>query len=199
MSTHHELLKAIVANYKEDTPRLAYADWLDEFGDCDRHAATAEFIRLSCSPRANPRPRAMPTKAYSWLRGNWRRLMPKVADMEARGAQQEIRFGTPEDAYWQGRWVEVRLAYGAAAEASNFPLHRATFPAVFEFWKGFCVCAHATPLITVPEFASSVLADQPLIAVPKRPVHYLTRASAWWVQDPDAPLVLPWKVQGSAP
>ena len=37
------LLKAIVAHPDEDTPRLVYADWLDEAGD----HARAEFIRLS--------------------------------------------------------------------------------------------------------------------------------------------------------
>lgn len=36
------LYAAIVANPREDTPRLAYADWLDEHGDADR----ARFIRL---------------------------------------------------------------------------------------------------------------------------------------------------------
>ncbi|MFO0823599.1 MAG: TIGR02996 domain-containing protein [Gemmataceae bacterium] len=37
-----ELEAAVIANADEDTPRLAYADWLDEHGDPDR----AEFIRL---------------------------------------------------------------------------------------------------------------------------------------------------------
>jgi uncharacterized protein (TIGR02996 family) len=36
------LLRAIRANPAEDTPRLAYADWIEEEGD----AARAEFIRL---------------------------------------------------------------------------------------------------------------------------------------------------------
>jgi uncharacterized protein (TIGR02996 family) len=35
---------AIVAHAEEDTPRLAYADWLDENGDPDR----AAFIRVQC-------------------------------------------------------------------------------------------------------------------------------------------------------
>jgi uncharacterized protein (TIGR02996 family) len=35
---------AIIAHADEDTPRLAYADWLDENGDPDR----AEFIRVQC-------------------------------------------------------------------------------------------------------------------------------------------------------
>jgi uncharacterized protein (TIGR02996 family) len=42
MSEEDALLSAIAADPDEDTPRLVYADWLDEH---DRHAR-AEFIRL---------------------------------------------------------------------------------------------------------------------------------------------------------
>jgi uncharacterized protein (TIGR02996 family) len=42
MSEQAALLAAIVAYPDEDTPRLIYADWLDENGE----PARAEFIRL---------------------------------------------------------------------------------------------------------------------------------------------------------
>jgi uncharacterized protein (TIGR02996 family) len=42
MSDEAAFLAAIIANPDDDTPRLVYADWLDENGDPDR----AEFIRL---------------------------------------------------------------------------------------------------------------------------------------------------------
>jgi uncharacterized protein (TIGR02996 family) len=42
--TNPALEAAIVAHPDEDTPRLAYADWLDEHGDPDR----AAFIRVQC-------------------------------------------------------------------------------------------------------------------------------------------------------
>src|SRR5205809_7746330 len=42
MSDEDALLSAIAAHPGEDTPRLAYADWLDEH---DRHVR-AEFIRV---------------------------------------------------------------------------------------------------------------------------------------------------------
>jgi uncharacterized protein (TIGR02996 family) len=42
--TNAALEAAIVAHADEDTPRLAYADWLDENGDPDR----AAFIRVQC-------------------------------------------------------------------------------------------------------------------------------------------------------
>jgi uncharacterized protein (TIGR02996 family) len=43
--THDEaFLQAILESPDDDTPRLVYADWLDENGDSDR----AEFIRVQC-------------------------------------------------------------------------------------------------------------------------------------------------------
>jgi uncharacterized protein (TIGR02996 family) len=40
-------LEAILQNPNDDTPRLVYADWLDEQGD-PPSAARAEFIRIQC-------------------------------------------------------------------------------------------------------------------------------------------------------
>lgn len=44
MSDRDALYRAILANPADDTPRLAYADWLEENG----HSEEAEFIRLGC-------------------------------------------------------------------------------------------------------------------------------------------------------
>ena len=44
LSDRDALLAAIRANPDEDTPRLMFADWLDESGDANR----AEFVRLQC-------------------------------------------------------------------------------------------------------------------------------------------------------
>ena len=44
LSDRDALLAAIRANPEEDTPRLMFADWLDEHGEPER----AEFIRLQC-------------------------------------------------------------------------------------------------------------------------------------------------------
>ncbi|MBP3958884.1 TIGR02996 domain-containing protein [Gemmata sp. G18] len=43
-SDQNRLLRAVLANPDEDTPRLMYADWLDEHDD----PARAEFIRVQC-------------------------------------------------------------------------------------------------------------------------------------------------------
>jgi uncharacterized protein (TIGR02996 family) len=44
------LLAAVVANVDDDTPRLAYADWLDEHGRFDR----AEFVRVQVERARRP-------------------------------------------------------------------------------------------------------------------------------------------------
>src|SRR3982750_4314118 len=43
MTDHDPLLAAIIADPDEDTPRLVFADWLDEHGEPER----AEFIRVT--------------------------------------------------------------------------------------------------------------------------------------------------------
>src|SRR5947209_4774126 len=44
MNERDALLKAVCDNPDEDTPRLVFADWLQEHGEEDR----AEFIRVQC-------------------------------------------------------------------------------------------------------------------------------------------------------
>jgi len=51
MSDEDALLAAIIADPDEDTPRLVYADWLDENGQEER----AEFIRLQIARRCTMR------------------------------------------------------------------------------------------------------------------------------------------------
>ena len=48
MSDGYALLRAIEAAPDEDTPRLAYADWLDEHAVSDADRSWAEFIRVQC-------------------------------------------------------------------------------------------------------------------------------------------------------
>src|SRR5262245_49407761 len=48
MTEQDALLAAIRDNPDEDTPRLAYADWLDEHAASDEDRTRAEFIRLEC-------------------------------------------------------------------------------------------------------------------------------------------------------
>src|SRR5258708_18533071 len=54
MSTDDEFIQTIIANPDDDTPRLIYADWLDEQGE-----PRGEFIRVQCAlatmPEDDPR------------------------------------------------------------------------------------------------------------------------------------------------
>jgi uncharacterized protein (TIGR02996 family) len=54
MTDGYALLRAIEANPAEDTPRLVYADWLDENAASDSDRARAEFIRVQCELARTP-------------------------------------------------------------------------------------------------------------------------------------------------
>ncbi|MBY0459916.1 MAG: TIGR02996 domain-containing protein [Gemmataceae bacterium] len=54
MTDGYALLRAIEEQPDEDTPRLAYADWLDEHAATDADRAWAELIRVQCSLARTP-------------------------------------------------------------------------------------------------------------------------------------------------
>ncbi|QJW94609.1 TIGR02996 domain-containing protein [Frigoriglobus tundricola] len=84
-SEHEALLSAIIQFPDEDTPRLVFADWLDEHGDHDR----AEFIRLQirlAAARADDTPYDFPSELraaelYKRNRAEWKR------DFRGRGVE----------------------------------------------------------------------------------------------------------------
>ncbi len=55
MPENAALLAAIIANPAEDTPRLAYADWLDENGDGPGPAGACEHTRRGTGAGSGPR------------------------------------------------------------------------------------------------------------------------------------------------
>lgn len=73
------LLRAIVRHPDDDTPRLVYADWLQENGDEDR----AEFIRLQIAVAEQPNepdPRSArieELRKKNWK--NWRAELPRLS------------------------------------------------------------------------------------------------------------------------
>jgi uncharacterized protein (TIGR02996 family) len=133
MDDHAALLKAILLQPEENTPRLMIADWYQEHGDHDR----AEFIRDQIEWRAGARD-------FDLLDANWDRWFPNVIRHDhngfsrhitgyggisvpllngntvvfARGFVQEVRFSRTrsymehvERGYWGNQPVtEVRLA-----------------------------------------------------------------------------------------
>jgi uncharacterized protein (TIGR02996 family) len=81
-------LAAIRADPADDVRRLAFADWLDENAARDRHAATAEFVRLTCVRQARA---YLPAAAGRWLSAarsgarGLRRVAPARAEVAGVG------------------------------------------------------------------------------------------------------------------
>jgi uncharacterized protein (TIGR02996 family) len=70
MTDREAILQGILDDRASNTPRMIYADFLDDCGSGDVDAATVEFIRASCREGANKE------TAHAWLMENWRRLVP---------------------------------------------------------------------------------------------------------------------------
>jgi uncharacterized protein (TIGR02996 family) len=95
------LFRAICEQPWEDTPRLIYADWLDENGDPQR----AEFIRVmvELAPQANGGPRRIELRArakqlHRESHGRWTRGSPtgdgvRIGRELNRGFYNEVTFG----------------------------------------------------------------------------------------------------------
>src|SRR5262245_53632467 len=116
MSDGDALLSAILAEPDEDTPRLVYADWLDEVGD-EIACARAELIRVQVELARVPRaeavqsnPRVLPLLArenylLTTHRDAW--LAPLRAPgepMSAAGAHGQFRRGFVEVVWMSAEW-----------------------------------------------------------------------------------------------
>jgi uncharacterized protein (TIGR02996 family) len=85
--THDKaFLQAIIEEPEDDTPRLVYADWLDEHGKADR----AEFIRVQCElaklPGDSPRRRALEEREQALLKAHRDAWLTEVAGWARQGA-----------------------------------------------------------------------------------------------------------------
>ncbi|HJZ54542.1 MAG TPA: TIGR02996 domain-containing protein [Gemmataceae bacterium] len=88
MTDRQALRRAIIENPDEDTPRLAFADWLDEHGD-ERDRYRARFIRvqcgMACTEEQHPAWRklfaeqAKMQKAMAWEPDHWPKHLEKRA------------------------------------------------------------------------------------------------------------------------
>ena len=87
MSDEPALLAATLAHPDEDTPRLIYADWLDENGQPDR----AEFIRTQCAPDADEAAENRAFDLEERNRAKWLTGLPQFP-----GARWKFHRGFPE-------------------------------------------------------------------------------------------------------
>jgi uncharacterized protein (TIGR02996 family) len=107
MSLRASFLQAILAAPDDDTPRLVFADWLDEQGD----DARSEFIRAQCRlarlPAGDPRRPPLNTRARELLKAHreeWlrplRAVVPGLESQDisfARGFPSGVTFRRDED------------------------------------------------------------------------------------------------------
>lgn len=89
MSDEPALLAAIRAHPDEDTPRLIYADWLDENGQPER----AEFIRLQCLPEPSEEQEGRAFDLEEQNRGRW---LAQLSVPQFAEARWQFRRGFPE-------------------------------------------------------------------------------------------------------
>src|SRR5688500_4147160 len=109
MSDKDALLAAIRDNPDDDTPRLAFADWLDEQGGASNEA-WAEYIRLEIQHERDF-PEVAWTKAKADAAKPAEALFRKYADewfpaffgrrhvLRGAGAQVQFRRGFPDEIY----------------------------------------------------------------------------------------------------
>jgi uncharacterized protein (TIGR02996 family) len=107
MSQRDSLLRAIVDSPDEDTPRLVFADWLEERGETE----LARYIRLSCEveglPATDPRFAAVKDEldaleevGYAWA-DEWRQGLAE---------EDEKSLGIVELILDRGLYAEARMA-----------------------------------------------------------------------------------------
>lgn len=119
MSDEPALLAAIRAHPDEDTPRLIYADWLDENGQPER----AEFIRLRCLPEPGEEQEGRAIDLEAQNRGRW---LAWLGVPQFTEATWEFRRGFPEylqfdagllldrfDAFARVPWLRFLSVHGA--------------------------------------------------------------------------------------
>lgn len=144
------LLRAIKAHPNENTPRLMYADWLEEFGEGDRDAATVDFIRLSCGVAGAKKGDPMPRAVYPWLAHNWKRLVPTLANSPANGGS-----------FYSGRKREFRLK----VEDLKHRLGFRAYNTVLDFHRGFLVACQTWSVVSFAKMKELLTSDQPLCEV----------------------------------
>jgi uncharacterized protein (TIGR02996 family) len=153
-------LAAIREAGADDTPRLVYADWLDEFGTTDADAARAEFIRLSCTTgkrKGTGVKVRSGVKEGRWLDENWHRLLPSLA---ATATPKLATTGGLALLSRRGGELTARWHFGTGNPARPYTHYHAKVSV--RYWKGFAVKFSATTVRHFLRFAGPLARDEPL-------------------------------------
>ncbi len=160
MNEREAFVRGIAANLYDDTPRLAFADWLDEHSEHDR----AEFIRVQCElepmrdqyeiPRAaelhereehfGSRGVRQSGEAHEWLGA-----MPKDWNDWKTGIDVEFRRGFPDRLKLSAK---VFLEHGAAIRALHPTIRRVVIHCL-SGWGGRLAACDALRGLTELELA----------------------------------------------
>lgn len=95
MTQRHAFLDAILANPADDTPRLVFADWLEEHGEADR----AAFIRRSCAIEPHVVTLTAHESTHTWTAtmDQWENLHKNYGGKPSRNPIPELGHPTGED------------------------------------------------------------------------------------------------------
>lgn len=153
MTERDAFMAAIKAHPHDDTPRLVFADFLDELPEpTDLDRATSEFIRVSCGKYVKSKDQErMHRDAYPWLNTNWRRLLPTLMAKDAG----------PVCFKWKRMGRDVHLFAPLTGNPNSYWRNAVQI----EFWKGIVrrVWFYTHELREIAE--SLILADQPITEV----------------------------------
>lgn len=102
------LVRAVHAAPDDHTPRLVYADWLDEFATTEQQRARSKWIRLTCHDHGKrsrvptgERPR-LPGEP-DWVRKNAHCLWPLLFEFANTAERVRVGLGTGR-VYFHGSW-----------------------------------------------------------------------------------------------
>lgn len=136
MTDHDALLRAICTYPDDDTPRLVFADYLDETGDAGRAAFIRAQIELARTPPWEPFAVRCRHRPGDWLTGQpWIRTLPPVDGWNLEWAAPVFRRGFG----WQAR-VRSLLAWEQAAPdlLEQVPVGELHLPqSTLDQWRAF--------------------------------------------------------------
>ncbi|MCE9562532.1 MAG: TIGR02996 domain-containing protein [Planctomycetes bacterium] len=154
MSDHDALLAAICADPDEDTPRLAFADWLDENDQSERAAFVRAQIELARTPPWEPFAVMCRWRKPDLVSGkSFRHTLPAVDGFHVSWPHDAFRrgFGWRLNVASPGLWEQTEPRILGRAPVGEMHLHNAP---LIEDWQQFAASA-VMPSLRKLHFVSS--------------------------------------------